>query len=111
MHRYIAATHRAPDTQGADNQSAPQFKTFTIHKSEATSRVGITLEDSDIVRGTVVKKRTPGGLAEASGIPIGAKVLLINGSAVTSMEQGANLIKAAAVATTAVSTARIMYGL
>jgi hypothetical protein len=69
---------------------------FTIHKPDGSARVGITLDDVSSGGATVVKRTAPGSLAEASGIPIGAEVLTINGERVTDMEQGANLIKAAA---------------
>ena len=67
---------------------------YKLHKPDASTKVGIGLETLT-PSVTKVVKTTPGGLAAAAGVPVGAEVISINGVKVTDMEQGAGLIKSA----------------
>jgi hypothetical protein len=68
---------------------------YIVRKPDGTAKVGIALDDDKSKSVTTVIRITPGGLAAAAGIPIGAVILSVNGEVVTGMEQGAALIKAA----------------
>ena len=77
----------------ASSSSQPAGVLHVIRKTHSEAKVGIALEDRAGF-GTIVQRLTPGGLAEASGLRAGMRVLSVNGASVSNYEQGATLIRA-----------------
>ena len=69
---------------------------YVLDKESVATRVGIVLIDErkeGAIR-TIVQQVVPGGLTAAAGIPIGATILSVNGTAVTGTLMATDMIKA-----------------
>ena len=96
-----AAGTKAPDIAkpaavDISDDSATSLYTFT--KAEVASRVGVLLIDEKSGTGVtkvLVHRLVSGGLAEASGLPVGATVASVNRIKVTGTQMAIDLIKAA----------------